>query len=102
VTYQRSDVFVERKPQLSKFVQLEKLKLWGGYFFVKFALNVFVNAEMEDDSPPDLVDVEGVSTALTPDLPNGQLQLLQREVQELQLSRVPITIVTGMVKLLYL
>lgn len=47
--------------------------------------------EFMEDDPPDLVDVGGEDHTRTEDPTSG----LQPEIEELALSKVPITIVTG-------
>jgi len=64
-------------------------------------MDVSVNADMEADadSPPPLVDVtvDTNSNTESTSAPTGQLQSLPSKVQDMQLMRVPITIVTGIV-----
>jgi hypothetical protein len=63
-----------------------------------------MDTEMEEELPPLLVNAENVPNA--PNVPpnhgqdssNGELQQLPSKVEDLQLSRVPITIVTGTLK----
>lgn len=42
--------------------------------------------EFDDDDPPDLVEVEGA---------DGPFKTIEAEVNDLQVAKVPITIITG-------